>query len=476
MQLTQTAGHFIAGEQRDSDGAELEVFRPESGEVLTKVPVGNADDVSVAVESAASGFRAWAARPPAEKESLLAAVARRIEEQADELAELERANTGKRLDVARDEVLAAAGLFSFYAGYPSKAFGDRIPIADPNILCYTVLEPLGVIAAITPWNYPLMIVAGKVAAALAAGCSVVVKPAPETPLTALELARIVSDCGLPDGALNVITGDGSTGEALAGHPGIAKVSFTGSTATGRKVIVTAGANGRPSTLELGGKSPNLVFGDVDLEKSIEPILMGALTNAGQECCAGARVLVEASALDRFIELAAERIEALRVGSGDDSEIGPLISRRQHDRVAGFVERAIADGATVRARADAPEEGFFYPPTLLTEVQEELEICREEIFGPVLTVDSFESDEEALRMANATRYGLAAGVWTSSIDRSIRFARDLEAGIVWVNSYLAGDAAAPFGGGKDSGFGRELGVEGPRDFSQVKTVYTAGPPA
>jgi acyl-CoA reductase-like NAD-dependent aldehyde dehydrogenase len=256
---------------------------------------------------------------------------------------------------------------------------------------------------------------------------------------------------------------------------LGKVSFTGSTATGRKVLAAAGANGRPGTLELGGKSPNLVFPDIDLAASVDSILMGALTNAGQECCAGARVLVHEEVFDAFVELSASRIEALRVGFGEDSEIGPLISKRQHERVSGFVERAIEEGARVHAEGSSPEEGFFFPPTMLVDVTSEMEACREEIFGPVLTVDSFSDDDEALSKANDTPYGLAAGVWTGSIERSIRFANELEAGLVWVNSYLAGDSAAPFGGNKASGFGRELGLEGPKEFSQVKTVYVAGPP-
>ena len=417
----------------------------------------------MAVSSAQQAFREWSAFSPGAKERVLWEIARTIEGTADRLAEMEAANTGKRIDIAREEVLGAAEVFGFYAGYPSKAFGEHIPVADPRILCYTILEPIGVIAAIAPWNYPLLIIAGKVAAALAAGCSVVAKPAPETPLTALELGRIAHESGLPSGALNVVTGDGTTGAALAGHPRIAKVSFTGSTVTGRKVLLSAGEHGHPSTLELGGKSPNLVFDDIELELSVNPILMGALTNAGQECCAGARVLVQETIADDFTELAAKRIEAIRVGSGPEAEIGPLISRRQHERVSGFVERGIEDGATVRARGQVPERGFFYPPTLLTGVSAEQEICREEIFGPVLTVDSFDTDEQALEMANATRYGLAAGVWTGSIERSIRFAQELEAGIVWVNSYLAGDVAAPFGGGKDSGFGRSSALRAPGIF-------------
>jgi aldehyde dehydrogenase (NAD+) len=273
----------------------------------------------------------------------------------------------------------------------------------------------------------------------------------------------------------VITGGPQTGAALAAHPGVDKLSFTGSTATGRAVLAALAANGRSGVLELGGKSPNIVFADVDLESSLDAVLMGALANSGQECCAGARVLVQCEAFEEFRDLAAERVQSLRVGAGTDpaSEIGPLVSARQRERVSGFVERALGEGARVWARGEAPDEGFFYPPTLLDRVGDEMEVWREEVFGPVLALDSFDDDDEALRKANATRYGLAAGVWTADIGRAIRFVRELEAGTVWVNSYLEQSTAAPFGGSKDSGFGREMGSLGPLEFSEVKTAYVRG---
>lgn len=472
----RTIGHHIGGDTvTKTDAKEIDVFCPATGEVIARAPVGSAADIDAAVGSAASAFASWSKTPPAEKEVVLRRIAAAIKAEREHLAQLERENTGKRIDVAMDEIDAAAEQFAFYSGYPSKEFGDQIPISDASTLCYTRVEPVGVVGAITPWNYPLLIIAGKVSAALAAGCTVVAKPAPETPLTALELARICVEAGIPGGSFNVVTGDGSTGHALAHHPQLGKVSFTGSTVTGRKVLAAAGANGHSGTAELGGKSPNLVFADVDLATSMDSILMGALTNAGQECCAGARVLVEAHVFDEFVALAADRIRSLRVGFAEDSEIGPLISRRQYERVSGFVERAIDEGATIGARSDAPQEGFFFPPTMLVDVRPEMEACREEIFGPVLTVDRFVDDDDALHKANDTPYGLAAGVWTSSIERAIRFSNELEAGLVWVNSYLAGDSAAPFGGSKASGFGRELGLEGPKEFTQIKTVYVSGPP-
>ncbi len=468
--------HFMAGERKAGVGnATLQLYSPATGEAIAAAPIGTPDEVAAAVTDAEDGLRAWSAFSAEEKERVLFAMATAIDAHGERLAEMESLNTGKSMGIAREEIAGAASVIRFYAGYPTKHHGAQIPTSDPGTLCYTIREPIGVVGAITPWNYPLVIAAGKVAGALAAGCSVVVKPAPETPLTTIELAAIGVDAGLPPGALNVVVGDGSTGAALSSDPRVGKLTFTGSTATGRKVLLAAAANGRPAIMELGGKSPNIVFADVDLPAAIDKIVMGAFANGGQECCAGARVLVEGSAFEEFVELARERIGSLRCGATDDDEIGPLITERHLERVSGFVERALTDGAIVAGRGEIPEKGFFYPPTMLTNVTEEMEICRSEIFGPVLTVDRFEDEDDAIRMGNDTQYGLAAGIWTSSIGRSIRLARELDAGLVWVNSYLAGEAAAPFGGNKASGFGRELGLEGPEEFSQTKVVYVTAPP-
>jgi betaine-aldehyde dehydrogenase len=254
------------------------------------------------------------------------------------------------------------------------------------------------------------------------------------------------------------------------------VSFTGSTATGRKVAQAAGGNARPVTMELGGKSPNIVFDDVEVGAVVRPALMGALANSGQECCAGARIFVHERVFGEFLDRAAAQTEAFVVGADDGVDIGPLISERQRKRVQGFVDRAVAEGATIKAQGSIPDQGFYLAPTMLTDVRPEMEACREEIFGPVFTVESFGDDEEALGLANATRYGLAAGIWSASIDRAIRFSRDLEAGQVWINAYLGGGTMVPFGGAKDSGFGRELGLEGPAEFTYLKSVTVAGPPS
>jgi acyl-CoA reductase-like NAD-dependent aldehyde dehydrogenase len=474
--MTDLIGQFIAGESATADGhATVDVWNANRGELLARVPDGTPADVARAVVTAHEGQREWWAMTPYDREGVLRGIGDAIGRDRDRIARIDAENTGKTLANALGDVDFAAETFHFYAGHPTRAYGQHVPTADPDLLCYTRLEPVGVVAAITAWNYPIALAAVKVAPALAAGCGVVIKPAPETPLSTIELARLAVEAGLPAGCLNVLTGGGETGAALAGHPGVDKLSFTGSTATGRSVLAALAANGRSGVLELGGKSPNIVFADVELEASLDAILMGALANSGQECCAGARILVQREAFEEFRDLAAERIQCLRVGPGTDtaSEIGPLISARQRERVSGFVERALDEGARVWARGDAPDEGFFYPPTLLDRVGDEMEVWREEVFGPVLALDSFESDDEALRKANATRYGLAAGVWTADIGRAIRFVRELEAGTVWVNSYLEQTTSAPFGGSKDSGFGREMGLLGPLEFSEVKTAYVRG---
>jgi acyl-CoA reductase-like NAD-dependent aldehyde dehydrogenase len=458
---------------RGSDGSI--VWNPNLGTELTRVPDADAAAVDAAIAGARAAQREWWALAPYERERVLRRIGDLLERDKRRITEIESENTGKTLANALGDVEFAIEAFHFCAGWPARAYGQQVPTADPDLLCYTRLEPVGVVGAITAWNYPIVLATMKAAPALAAGCAVVMKPAPETPLTALELGRLALEAGLPPGCLSIVCGGAETGAALAGHPGVDKVSFTGSTATGRAVLAALAANGRPANLELGGKSPNVVFGDVDLEGSLDAILMGALVNAGQECCAGARVLVQREVFEDFRDLAAARIQSLRVGAGTDaeSEIGPLINARQRERVSGFVERALGEGARVWARGEAPEDGFFYPPTLLDRVGDEMEVWREEVFGPVLALDSFDDEDEALRKANATRYGLAAGVWTADLGRAIRFVNGLEAGMVWVNSFLEQSVGAPFGGSKDSGFGRELGTLGTHEFSEVKTAYLRG---
>lgn len=464
--------HFVNGEFRKEEGAEeITVWNPSTGEALARVADGSESIVDAAVSVATSAQREWWRLAPSERERLLRRVAQLAEENVEHFAKLESANTGKPIKKAMGEAGAIPEIFYFNAGYPTRQTGTYIPVGDHYQLCYTAREPVGVAGAITPWNYPLALAATKAAAALAAGCSVVMKPSPETPLTTLELARIVNEAGLPAGVFNVVTGGGKTGAALAGHPGIAKASFTGSTATGSSVLHALADNLRPAVLELGGKSPSVVFPDVDLRASMKRILMAALNNTGQECVAGARILVHEDIYDEFLEIAGEQLRQFRISpSPEETDFGPLISERQRERVGGFVERALSAGARVQTVADIPDEGFYYPPTLLVDVHDEMEIWREEVFGPVLAVDTFRTDEEALEKANNTRYGLAAGIWTADVGRAVRFAKDLEAGQVWVNSYFGGSPSAPFGGIRDSGFGYDSGMEGILEFTRVKAVY------
>ena len=469
--------HFINGvDQPGGAGERHPVHNPVTGQVLERVPTGRSEDVEAAVDAAAAAFPAWRDCPPAERAAVLRALAVALEEAVEAFASVEAANGGKTASAAREEIEACVGLLHFYAGVATQNFGRQVPMPDATTLCYTVHEPVGVVAAVTPWNYPLLIAVGKIAAALCVGCTVVVKPAPETPLTTIMFARLAVEAGLPPGVLNVVAGDATTGHALVVHPSVAKITFTGSTAAGRTIASAAGAVGHPVVMELGGKSPNIVFDDVDLDTSIEEILMGGLANSGQECCAGSRILVQESIAEEFAAAAARWLESVQVGPGPgDAVVGPLISERQRARVSGLVERAVTDGATIVAQAPVPEEGFFFPPTILGGVRGDMEICTQEIFGPVLTIDTFADEDEAIAKGNATHYGLAAGVWTSDIGRALRCISRLEAGIVWVNSYLAGNEAAPFGGTKDSGFGREIGVEGALEFTNAKTVYLKAAP-
>jgi phenylacetaldehyde dehydrogenase len=468
--------HFIASEWLASDEPRFPVFDPSTGGVIAELPEASSSTVDAAVSSARQAFRTWSRTGPKEREALLHRIADLLEEDAERLAMLETLNCGKPLAAAREgDVQGAIDVFRFYAGYPTKNFGQLIPSDDAETLIFTIPEPVGVVAAITPWNYPLLIAAGKIAPALAAGCAVVVKPAPETPLTTLELASIVSRAGAPAGLLNVVAGGPDTGTFLSGHAGISKLSFTGSTRTSSLILTQLAKIRRPAAMELGGKSPNVVFEDVVLARSLDAILMGALYNAGQECCAGARILVHEAIADDFMSAVKARLPAFRVGPGSnpDVEIGPMVSERHQQRVAGFVDRAREEGASVLVTAPIPDAGYFYEPTVLVDLDPGMEVWREEVFGPVLAIDTFSSDDEALEKANATRYGLAAGIWTGDIQRALRFARELEAGQVWINSYLAGSPSAPFGGLKDSGWGRELGAAGLLEFCELKTVYMRG---
>jgi aminobutyraldehyde dehydrogenase len=470
-------GHFIDGEWRSGSGELFPVVNPSDGELLAELPIGTAEDVDAAVAGARRAFAAWSKLAPGERERILRGFADVLDSHREELGTLESLDVGKPLRGAMGEASRAGELVRFFAGFATKNFGQQIPLRDSAVVCYTQLEPIGVIGAITPWNYPLLIGLNKIAPALAAGCAVVVKPPPEAPLSTLAVARIAVEAGLPEGLVNVVVGDHVAGSALAGHRGVAKLMFTGSTETGSAILGQAAKSIRPASLELGGKSPHIVFGDADLAGAADQVLLGGTYNSGQECCAGARVLVEADIYDEFVPALKKRIERLTVGpaSADSTDLGPLISAGHRERVAGYVERAVAAGAEVVARGEAPEgPGFFFPPTVLAPVEPGAEIWCEEVFGPVITITTFDDDDDALAKANDTNYGLAAGVATADIGRAIRFSNELQAGMVWVNAFLSGDAAAPFGGVADSGFNREMGLPGFQDFCSIKAVYIRAP--
>jgi acyl-CoA reductase-like NAD-dependent aldehyde dehydrogenase len=469
-------GHFVGGAAvRGPAVKSIEVRDPVTGALIDQVPVGTERDVDEAVNAASAALKRWKRAAPEERARLLRRIGEELTARADEVALIESRNAGKSLANARDEVVAAAELFYFYSGVATQRYGLQVPMPDNDLLCYTIREPVGVVATITPWNYPLVIASGKIAAAMSVGCTVVAKPAPETPLTTILLARLAFDVGLPAGVLNVVAGDDRTGAALVRHHKVDKISFTGSTSAGRSVASAAAELGRPVVMELGGKSPNIVFDDVDVPAVVELVLMAGLTNGGQDCCSGSRILVQDSIADEFRKAAAAWLSQVRVGSSDgiDTDVNPIISERQRDRVSRLVDRALAEGAEILARREAPSEGFFYPPTILTGVESAMEICQTEIFGPVLTIETFTDADDAIAKGNNTAYGLAAGVWTSDIGRAIKCANELDAGRLWVNSYMTETPSAPWGGMKDSGYGSEMGAEGALEFTVTRVVYMQG---
>jgi len=467
---------LVGGEELEaSGGTTLETLDPATGKVLATVAAAGRADVDAAVAAARAARAEWGARPPVERARILQAIAGAIGAAADGLAELESLDTGKPLRQARADVTVAARYFEFYAGLADKLGGTTIPLG-PDYVDYTVREPLGVSAQIVPWNYPLQIGARGIAPALAAGNAVVVKPAEEAPLSLLRLGQISGECGLPAGTLNVIPGLGEiAGAALASHPDIDQLTFTGSVEIGSEVMSAAARNIVPVTLELGGKCPNVVFADADLDRAL-PVLVNAIVqNAGQTCSAATRLIVEESIRAEVVERLAAALGAVSLGRGvEDPGMGPLISQDQLERVAGYVAGAAGNGATVEVGgAIAPQAaglgGFFYEPTLVSAAPDS-PIARDEVFGPVLTVIPFTTAEEAVTIANATDYGLVTGVWTGDVGRAHRLSRDIDSGQVYVNGYgAAGGAELPFGGYGKSGFGREKGLEGVNSYLQTKNV-------
>lgn len=448
----------------------LTVLEPATEGVLAEIPRAAADDVDAAVARAKAAFPAWRAVTPSDRAALLRRVADTVAEHRDELSVLEARNAGKPINDARGEIGMVADTFRYYAGAPERLLGDTIPVAGG--LGFTVREPLGVVGLITPWNFPLAIASWKLAPALASGNTVVLKPAELTPLTALRFAELALEAGLPDGVVEVVAGPGrECGARLVEHPDVAKIAFTGSTEVGRSIAAGAAQTIKRVTLELGGKSANIVFADADLERAAAAAPSAVFGNAGQDCCARSRILVESSALDRFMEALEEAVGAVKVGDPLDeaTEMGPLISAAQREQVASFV----SGDAPVAIRGEVPDgPGFWFAPTVLCPVSNDDRAAREEIFGPVAAVIPFRDEAEAVALANDTIYGLSGSIWTRDGAKALRVARQVETGVLSINSNTSVRVSTPFGGFKQSGYGRELGPHATDAYTEVKTVYYA----
>jgi acyl-CoA reductase-like NAD-dependent aldehyde dehydrogenase len=448
----------------------ITVIEPATEEVLRELPGGGADEADDAVARAKAALPAWRRVSPGDRAALMRGLAEALDARREELAVLEARNAGKPISDARGEMGMVVDTFAYYSGAPERLVGDTIPVSGG--VAMTFREPLGVVGLIVPWNFPLAIASWKLAPALAAGNTVVLKPAELTPLTALEFERIALEAGLPEGVVNVVAGPGRiVGRRLVEHPDVAKIAFTGSTEVGRSVAQGAAGTIKRVTLELGGKSANIVFADADLETAARSAPMAVFGNAGQDCCARSRILVERSALDRFLDAFEEAVEGINVGDplDEDTEMGPLISAGQRETVASYVG---AD-APVAIRGSAPDgAGFWFPPTVLCPISNDDRAAREEIFGPVACVIPFRDEEEAVRLANDTIYGLSGSIWTRDGARALRVARSLETGVISINSNTSVRVSTPFGGFKQSGYGRELGPDALEHYSEVKSVYYA----
>jgi acyl-CoA reductase-like NAD-dependent aldehyde dehydrogenase len=472
--------NFIDGKWVDArDGARFDVFDPATGEVLATAPDSKPEDVDGAVRAARRTFDEggwWPGTPPRDRGRILLRAAEIVRREQERLAQLESLDSGKPIGEAREDIAEVAYMFEYYGGWATKIEGSSQHVAE-DAMFMVWKEPVGVAVGITPWNYPMMMSAQKVAPAIAAGCTFILKPPEQTPLTSLELPRILEEAGLPAGVLQVLTGFGETaGAPLVAHPGVDKVGFTGSREVG-KIIMRSGADTlKRVTLELGGKSPNIVFADADLPAAFEGSVNGVFWNQGEICSAGTRVFVDRTIYDDAVNAFVDRAKSVTLGAGTDdaTTMGPLVSKEQQERVERYIEIGTGE-ASLAAKGEKPDDprlagGYFVPPTIFADVPNDATIAREEIFGPVMSVIPFASVDDVLAMANDNDYGLAAAVWTQDVKKALRAAQALRAGIVWINDTQPAPTEMPWGGYKQSGIGRELGKEGVEDYLEKKSVY------
>jgi phenylacetaldehyde dehydrogenase len=480
--LTELRKMLIDGKWMSAaSGKTFPTFNPATGEVLARIAEGDREDIDRAVKAARSAFETgpWRRMSPSERGKIIWRIGDLIESHLEELAQLESLDNGKPVAVARvADVPLAADLFRYMAGWATKIEGNTIPVSVPytpgaKYLAYTLREPVGVVGQIIPWNFPLLMAAWKLGPALAAGCTIVLKPAEQTPLSALRLGELALEAGLPAGVLNIVPGYGETaGAALAVHPGVDKVAFTGSTEVGKLIVQASAGNLKKVSLELGGKSPNVVMGDADMSVAIPGAAGAIFFNHGQCCCAGSRLYVEKKAFDKVVDGVAEIAKKIRLGPGMDTstEMGPLVSEEQLNRVCGYLEAGLSEGArAVVGGHKHGDRGYFVEPTVLVNTKPGMKVVQEEIFGPVVTAMPFESVDELLPQANDTIYGLAAAVWTKDVSKAHSIASELRAGTVWINCYNIFDAALPFGGYKQSGWGREMGHDVLENYTEIKSV-------
>src|SRR6202167_3657888 len=479
--VTKTRKMLINGKWVDAaSGKTFKTYNPATGEVLSNIAEGDKEDINRAVQAARAAFESgpWSKISPSERGRMIWRLADLLEKHQEEFAQLESLDNGKPLKIARvADLPLSIDHFRYYAGWATKIEGHTVPMSgwkQGMFHAYTLREPVGVVGQIIPWNFPLLMAAWKLGPALATGCTIVLKPAEQTPLTALRLGELIQEAGIPDGVVNIVPGYGETaGASITEHPDIDKVSFTGSTEVGKMILAASTGNLKRVSLELGGKSPNIIFPDADLSQAIPNAMSGVFFNSGQVCVAGTRIFVQREMYDNFLDQFGKAAERMTIGDGLDpkTRLGPLVSKEQFDRVKGYLELGRKEGARATIGGEAIEgKGYFVKPTLFADVNNSMRIAREEIFGPVAAAIPFKDENDAVLQGNDTTYGLAAAVWTKDISRALKVSRALKAGTVWVNCYGLADTSMPFGGYKQSGFGRENGKYAIDLFTQIKSVY------